>query len=52
MKDIEYEKDGVKKFAQARFEDELKEAGWIVVKEKVKEEGEKSRGRPKKDKAD
>lgn len=44
-KDIEYERDGVKKFASERFKDALSEAGWSVV-----EKGEKSkRGRPKKD---
>ena len=32
MKDIEYEKDGVKKFAQERFKEELEAAGWSVVK--------------------
>lgn len=56
--DIEYEKDGVKKFAQERFKDELQAAGWSVVGQSVKpvlektaEQGEekKSRGRPKKE---
>ena len=32
MKDIEYEKDGVKKFAQERFKEELEAVGWSVVK--------------------
>ena len=31
MKDIEYEKDGVKKFAQERFKEELIAVGWSVV---------------------
>lgn len=41
MKDIEYEKDGVKKFAQARFKEELEAVGWSVVekpKKKVKKD--------------
>jgi hypothetical protein len=33
-KDIEYERDGVKKFAQERFKDVLIEAGWSVVENK------------------
>ena len=32
-RDIEYERDGVKKFAQERFKDALIEAGWSVVSE-------------------
>ena len=31
MKDIEYEKDGIKKMAQERFKDELEAVGWKVV---------------------
>lgn len=34
MKDIEYEKDGVRKFAQERFKDDLIAAGWKVVEDK------------------
>ena len=34
MKDIEYEKDGIKKFAQERFKDALIAEGWSVVKKK------------------
>lgn len=34
MKDIEYEKDGVKKFAQERFKAELEAVGWTVVEKK------------------
>ena len=34
MEDIEYEKDGVKKFAQERFKDDLIAAGWAVVEKK------------------
>lgn len=36
MKNIQYEKDGVKKFAQERFKDDLLAAGWKVVEEKQK----------------
>jgi len=42
MKDIEYEKDGVKKFASERFKEELKQVGWTVV------EAEKPKKREKK----
>ena len=35
MKDIEYEKDGVKKFSQERFKDELLAVGWKVVAKKA-----------------
>lgn len=34
MKDIEYEKDGIKKFAQERFKDDLIAVGWTVVEKK------------------
>lgn len=34
MKDIEYEKDGVRKFASERFKDDLIAVGWEVVEEK------------------
>lgn len=44
MKDIEYEKDGIKKFAQERFKEQLIEAGWAVV--------EKKKPKPKKVKKD
>lgn len=44
MKDIEYEKDGVKKIASERFKEELEEVGWTVV--------EKKRGRPKKEESE
>lgn len=35
MKDIEYEKNGVKKFAQERFKDALIAEGWSVVEKKA-----------------
>lgn len=35
MKDIEYEKDGVKKMAQERFKEDLIAAGWKVVEKPV-----------------
>ena len=37
MKNIEYEKDGVRKFAQERFKNELLAVGWKVVEEVKKE---------------
>jgi hypothetical protein len=40
MENIEYEKDGVRKFAQARFKDELIAVGWKVVGEEKFEEKE------------
>ena len=33
MKDIEYEKDGITKYAQERFKNELLAVGWRVVEE-------------------
>lgn len=36
MKDIEYEKNGVKKFASERFKDALEAVGWSVVKQSPK----------------
>lgn len=45
MEDIEYERDGVRKFAQARFKEDLELAGWKVVEE---EDKPKKRGRPAK----
>ena len=44
--DIEYEKDGVKKFAQERFKEELEAVGWKVVEDV--DQKKPSRGRPKK----
>lgn len=41
MENIEYEKDGVRKFAQARFKDELIAVGWKVVGEEKPEVEEK-----------
>lgn len=35
MKDIEYEKDGIKKMAQERFKEELEAVGWRVVKKDI-----------------
>lgn len=34
MADIEYEKDGVTKFANKRFQKELEAVGWKVVEKK------------------
>ena len=36
MKNIEYERNGVKKFAQERFKDALIAEGWSVVEDKPK----------------
>ena len=36
MKDIEYERNGIKKFAQERFKDALLAEGWSVVVKKPK----------------
>jgi hypothetical protein len=36
QKNIEYEKNGVKKFAQERFKDALISEGWNVVEDKKK----------------
>lgn len=47
MKDIEYEKDGARKFAQERFKDDLIAIGWKVVKEEEKKEVKPGR-KPKK----
>lgn len=51
-KDIEYQKDGVKKFAQERFKSELEAVGWSVVNQgkdaSEQPEPTKARGRPKK----
>lgn len=44
-KDIEYEREGVKKFASERFKDDLLKAGWSVVETEEKPK----RGRRKKD---
>lgn len=33
MKDIMYERDGIRKMAQERFKDDLIAVGWKVVKE-------------------
>tara|TARA_R100000808_G_C2041107_1_gene80699 strand:- start:353 stop:502 length:150 start_codon:yes stop_codon:yes gene_type:complete len=45
MKDIEYEKDGVKKFAQERFKEELEAVGWKVVKKAVKKPAKKTQAK-------
>lgn len=50
FKDIEYEKDGVKKMASERFRGALEEAGWSVVEEEQEPAVRKSPGRPKKSK--
>jgi hypothetical protein len=47
FKDIEYEKDGVRKFAQERFKAELEAVGWSVVAQED-EAVKPSRGRRKK----
>lgn len=43
--DIEYERNGVKKMAGARFKEALKAEGWSVVGEEEK----RPRGRPRKE---
>lgn len=41
MKDIEYEKDGVKKIAQERFKEQLEAVGWKVVEAKKPKKAKK-----------
>lgn len=48
FKDIEYERNGIKKFAQERFKNDLIAEGWSVVSEKkIKTEKAAPKSAPK-----